>query len=384
MWLNMGNNSEQVTRANKKTAKDIFDSNKLGTDTDKLAKFTISKNAANQNIMFKVVPESGRKNETGSQEIKKTSRFKKTAYMFAALTLTTPVAKDLSQAIFDANVKDPTELMAQTKGGNDKTMANPDNLPVIPKSQVMEWVNAAKQHFKNPEVNWAKCTQFSVRSNSDYLMSKGYGNDESISILSLVKNNKGGAYPNIVYNGFSFDITNDCSKIGIKELSSKAHVEYGGYKMRPEDKEMCHFFYIWDVGAKGFIEMSFPGKLTPESKIGKVAVPFSVPIKDDYQFMVVDWLGKNKYGFALYPGTGAKEVGTDFCDGSKSDVSAPPLSNLPSKLGISTSSEKPLLGFFPANANFSDQLILYFPESNKLSAIPFIGNAGGYALVAQR
>ncbi|HQT45327.1 MAG TPA: hypothetical protein PLO51_05070, partial [Candidatus Micrarchaeota archaeon] len=148
----MGTNTGQITRANKKSAKDIFDSTKLGTDTEKLAKFTISRNDDTKNIMFKVQnSDSGKKsqgsiqrNETISKEIKKGSKFKKTAYMFAALSLTAPVVKDMSQAIFDLNVKDGTELMAQTqtladnkgagtKGGDGKTQKGADNLPVIPK-----------------------------------------------------------------------------------------------------------------------------------------------------------------------------------------------------------------------------------------------------------
>ncbi len=289
-----------------------------------------------------------------------------------ALTLSQPAINSTAEALLGSKAK-TGQLFAQTKT---------EDLPVIPKSQVMEWVEAAKQHEKSQEVDWKRSTQYITGSNSSYLFSQGYPKETCVSILAVGYNEKTGmATDKIIYNGLPLNISAELSKIGLDRFSSKAHVEYGGYKMRPEDKEMCHFFYIWDVGAKGFIEKSFPGKFTPESKIGTSVAVFKEPIKDDYQVMVIDWLGKNKYGFALYPGTGAKAVGTFFSDGSKSEVSAPPLADLPSSLGVSTSSEKPQLGFFPKNENFTDQLILYFPASSKLTAIPFVGHLGGNAIV---
>ncbi len=318
----------------------------------------------------KIVSNSSVHRKTAFQRMKEKSRKGLLIGSAAlALTLSQPAINSTAEALLGSKAK-TGQLFAQTKT---------EDLPVIPKSQVMEWVEAAKQHEKSQEVDWKESTQDYAVSNARYLRSQGYTIEESVALLKLNVNGK------IIYGSLALDLSSELNKLGIKQFSSKAHVEYGGYKMRPEDKEMCHFFYIWDVGAKGFIEKSFPGKFTPESNIGTAVVAFkNSTIKEDYQFMMVDWLGKSKYGFALYPGTGAKEVGTYFSGKSNNEAIVHPLKDFDSKLGVSTNIEKPLLGFFPENSNFTDQLILYFPDSNKLSAIPFTGNLGGFAIVSPR
>ncbi|MFA5106116.1 MAG: hypothetical protein WC506_04090 [Candidatus Micrarchaeia archaeon] len=376
------NVSEETARQKKNQ----FSKMQPGADTEKISEKIARIQTATKEPKFKLIPSD----TDGSTfaKIRSSSKFRKTATMVAALTLTAPVAKDITEALLDMKMNSPagTELMAQTKGGDELAAAGGDekkkggDLPVFPADMVNKWVLAGQQHKKSPEVNWAKSTQFSVRSNSEYLIRKGgYTNDESISIFSLVPNSKGGALTEFVYNGVGFDISSECSKIGIKEFSSKVHVEYGGYKMRPEDKEMCHYYYIWDVGATGFIVESFPGKFTPDSKIETSVVQLGEKIKEDNVSMVIDWLGKDKFGFVLYPGTGAKSFSSYFNEDSKNyglSYGLEPLSNI----GISTSSSTPTLGyldksegFFPSSVVFKyDGVVAAFPlttnplEPNKL------------------
>ncbi len=255
------------------------------------------------------------------------------------------------------------------------------NLPIISKAQVMEWVNAAKQHYSNLEVDWEKSTQYWAQSNGLYIAKEGNAPKESVAILTLgydEKNNVG--YDFVNYNGLNLSVTAALLKIGITKFSSKAHVEYGGYKMRPEDNQMCHYFYIWDVGAKGFIVMSFPGKFTPDSKIETTTITLKSAIKDGFQVMVVDWLGKDMFGYALFPGLDAKDIGTYFVNGVNTLASSWPLDSLTS-LGISTVADKSQLGYFDGNTELNSSVILYFPSKGKLNAIQFFGQTGGIAIV---
>jgi hypothetical protein len=169
----------------------------------------------------------------------------------------------------------------------------------------------------------------------------------------------------------------EARELGTNKFSEDAVVEYGGLR-KWRNGDLCHIFYLWDIGMKGFVVYGTPLDIS-NANTYVTKLPFSEPIKPDYKYFLFIKPDDEYPGIALIPSSNPKNIGFFFLKNGESLSGAYSFAD--------AFQENNVASFKNAKIGFSRQdedIILKSDESSLIIAFSLRQNTIGTAFIAAR